>query len=193
MKQRRPTEYLAALLGAAVALVWPFGFGRRIPLLGWADLGFHELGHMLAIPFGTVIHFLAGSFTQVAVPLGLAGYFWLRLRDRLAVGLMLVWAAGSAHDVSVYVADAPYQRLALIGGQHDWAFLLGRWDMIGQAAGTATMIRLLGAGFGAAGLGVLAAPLVATVRDRHRERRLQRRFAGSRVRPVRNPPPERHA
>ena len=30
---------------------------------------------------------------------------------------VLAWAGASAWDVSVYIADAPYQRLALIGGQ----------------------------------------------------------------------------
>ncbi len=28
-------------------------------------------------------------------------------------------------DVSIYIADAPFQRLPLIGGSHDWAYLLG--------------------------------------------------------------------
>jgi hypothetical protein len=36
----------------------------------------------------------------------------------------LTWAATAARDVSVYIRDAPYQQLDLIGGEHDWAFLL---------------------------------------------------------------------
>ncbi|MGH2683624.1 MAG: hypothetical protein ACRDIX_10365 [Actinomycetota bacterium] len=35
----------------------------------------------------------------------------------------------------MYVADAPFQRLELIGGEHDWAFVLGRLEAL-DAAGT---------------------------------------------------------
>ena len=39
--------------------------------------------------------------------------------------LCLAWAGTSAHEASIYIADAPYERLELIGGYHDWAFVLG--------------------------------------------------------------------
>ena len=117
---------------------------RRVPLLGWVDLGFHELGHLLTYPFPDPVTAMMGSVAQVGVPMGLAGYFWLRLRDPLAAGLCLAWAGTSARDVAVYVADAPYERLALIGGDHDWAFLLHRWDALDSAATIATGLRALG-------------------------------------------------
>jgi hypothetical protein len=66
-----------------------------------------------------------GSVTQVLVPLGIAAYFWFARRDFLAAGLCLAWAGTSARDAAVYIADAPYERLQLIGGEHDWAFVLG--------------------------------------------------------------------
>jgi hypothetical protein len=37
--------------------------------------------------------------------------------------LCLVWAGASAWDVSVYAADAVSQRLPLVGGLHDWAYI----------------------------------------------------------------------
>ena len=57
----------------AIAMLW-FAFlaGSRVPLLGWFDLGIHELGHMITRPFGTTISFLMGSGLQVIVPFGLA-------------------------------------------------------------------------------------------------------------------------
>ena len=59
------------------------------------------------------------------MPWALAGYFLAVRRDVLGGTLCLAWAGTSAHNASVYIADAPYEALPLIGGSHDWAFLLG--------------------------------------------------------------------
>ncbi|MDF1595776.1 MAG: hypothetical protein P1T08_06730 [Acidimicrobiia bacterium] len=118
------------LSAGAVILVmafFPFVRSTRVPLLGNVDLGFHELGHLIGylIPISERLTAALGSITQIAVPLGLATYFLWWRTDRVAGGLMLAWAGTSAWDASVYIADAPYERLQLIGGDHDWAFLLG--------------------------------------------------------------------
>jgi hypothetical protein len=189
---RRPPLHLALGIGGALFLLfWPFALDRRVPLLGWVDLGFHELGHMLAIPLGTVVHFLAGSGTQMAVPLGLAVYFWVRQRDHMSAGLMMAWAAAAWQDVSVYIADAPFERLQLIGGDHDWAFLLHRWDALDQASGIASMVKFTGLMIGLAGIGVIVAPLWAAWRARARAEDIEERFADAPVRPVKNPPKAR--
>lgn len=114
-----------ALLALTAVLTWYAVRKAEVPLLDYVDLGFHELAHMLTIPFGERVHFLAGSVGQVLVPVALGGYFLWR-NDQAAAGLMGGWAATSAADVSIYVADAPTQYLPLIGGgMHDWATLLG--------------------------------------------------------------------
>jgi hypothetical protein len=124
-------------LASAGALAWCLVAGfvafvghHRIPLLSLVDLGFHELGHLVSYPFGNEVFSAAmGSIAQVAVPLGIALYFgWVR-SDPVATSVCLTWAATAARDVAVYIKDAPYQRLELIGGEHDWAFLLaGKLD-----------------------------------------------------------------
>ena len=144
---------------------------------------------MLAIPLGQVVHFIAGSLTQMLVPLGLAVYFWVSQRDRLATGLLLGWAASSFQDVSVYIADAPYQRLQLIGGRHDWAFLLGRWRLVDQAEAVASMVWLVGLLLGLIGLWTLVDPMFNQWRTGIRERRVQQRFAVAPIREVQNPSP----
>jgi hypothetical protein len=110
------------------ALAWvSYGLGRRVPLLSLVDLGFHELGHLVTYPLPwDVVTAAMGSTTQVAVPLGCALYFAFWRRDYVGAGVCTAWAGTSARDASVYVADAPYQRLELIGGEHDWAFILER-------------------------------------------------------------------
>jgi hypothetical protein len=135
------------VVGAVMCLVlgW-FAFVRevRVPLLGLVDLGFHELGHLLTYWLPDVVTAMMGSAFQIAVPLGIAGYFLWRGRDTAAGAMCLAWAGSSAQDVSVYVADAPYQRLQLIGGEHDWAFVLGHYHALNHAAAIAEWVK----GFG---------------------------------------------
>ncbi len=148
-------RYVAGVFGCALLAYFPFVQQRRVPLLGGVDLGFHELGHMLTYVF------------QVAIPAGLAAYFGLRRRDLLAAGLCLAWAGTSAVDVSVYIADAPFQRLPLIGGSHDWAYLLGpaAFGNMGGAAAIAGAVKAAGAALVLAGMGLcFRGPFVERVR-----------------------------
>jgi hypothetical protein len=118
---------VAALAWCALCGWFAFVRGTRVPLLWCVDLGFHELGHMImyAIPINQVLTAAMGSISQCAVPTGIALYFWFGRRDAVAGSVCMAWAATSFQDASVYIADAPYQRLQLIGGEHDWAFVLG--------------------------------------------------------------------
>jgi hypothetical protein len=158
---RRPAA-LAALAFCAFAGWYTYSQGHRMPLLSFADLGFHELGHlvMYVIPINQVLTAAMGSIFQVGVPLGLAAYFCWWRRDLVATPVCLAWAGTSARDVAIYVADAPVQQLELIGGEHDWAFILGpeHFDRLDEAAHYASLVR--GAGIlmlvGAAALAVWA-------------------------------------
>lgn len=149
-------------LAACGVLVW-IGIVRAspIPLLAYVDLGFHELGHLVAAPLPDLTAALAGSLAQIGVPTGLAVYFLLRQRDLLAVGLCLTWAGTSARNVAIYVADAPFQTLPLIGGQHDWAYILaGNLGAAPAIAGAVTFVAWLLAlgGMGACLLGLSLGP-----------------------------------
>ncbi len=154
---RVPMRAVQAAGGALLCLVmgwFAFVQGRDVPLLGLVNLGFHELGHMVTMWAPRLLYFAMGSINQVAVPLGLAGYFlWFR-RDGVGGGLCLAWAGTSAQNVSVYIADAPYQRLPLIGGMHDWAYILGPGQLnhLSWAAPLATAVRVFGALLVVAGL-----------------------------------------
>ena len=118
-------RYVAGLPVLALMGVNAFVRGVRVPLLGWIDLAIHEAGHVLAFPLPDIGMAAMGSGLQVAMPLLFAGVFWLKERDVLGTALCLGWAGTSFQDASIYIADAPYQRLPLIGGEHDWAWILG--------------------------------------------------------------------
>jgi hypothetical protein len=135
----------AAALAACLVLAWfPYVRHTRVPLLGLVDLGFHELGHLLTSWLPPVVTAAMGSGTQLLVPVGLAAYFLVVRGDLAGGGLCLAWAATSAYDVAVYVADAPYELLPLIGGDHDWAFVLGELNLIDHAGAIAAAVKGLG-------------------------------------------------
>lgn len=138
--QGRDIAIGCALVGFAFTLVADV----RVPILAYVDLGFHELGHFLTYWLPDPLTAMAGSVTQVAVPFGLAAYFYLFQSDRAASGLCLGWAGTSAADAARYVADAPYERLELLGGDHDWAFVLFETDLMHMAGTFAMLVRLAG-------------------------------------------------
>jgi len=118
---RVPWRNLAAAVGCAALGLLAFGRDARVPLLGWIDLCIHEAGHVATALAPPLVTAMAGSAAQVAVPLALAAAFWVVRREPLSAMLCLAWGGTSAHDAAAYIADAPYERLELIGGTHDWA------------------------------------------------------------------------
>lgn len=160
-------RYAAGIVVLAILGWYAFLRGVRVPLLGAADFGFHELGHMLFMWAPRPVQALAGSATQMGVPLALAAYF-LHRRDSFAGALMLGWAATSTQDASVYIADAPFQRLPLVGGYHDWAYLLGPgaldiMDGAGPLAGTVWVagFLMLTVAFALCVAGLIRGPIAA--------------------------------
>jgi hypothetical protein len=115
--------------------------GYTFHRLGWSSsdalshtvhLPIHEAGHFIFTPFGEWMHFLGGSLFQVVFPLAFSVSFLLR-KELFSAILVLLWCGDSLIDVSFYVGDAYHQELQLIGGEHDWAYLLGSIDKVHYA------------------------------------------------------------
>lgn len=84
----------------------------------------HEAGHVFFSPLGTTVYFLGGSLFQILTPLLIVAYVvW---KQPSLVGIPGFWLGESCVNTSVYIRDAPFQqlRLAVIGGIHDWHWLL---------------------------------------------------------------------
>lgn len=154
---RRAWHYGAALPLLLAMGVFAFVRGVDVPLLGWIDLAVHEFGHVWTFWMGRVGNLAMGVGTQVLVPLVLAIGMWRRSGDPLGAGLCLAWAGTSAQDGSVYIADAPFQRLPLIGGVHDWATLLGpqHLDALWLADDLGRLLWLIGLLLYLGGLGIV--------------------------------------
>ena len=138
-----PSRWLAGLVLVGAMWVVAFEHADRIPGLTYVNLGLHEFGHMLTYASSELTNALAGSIAQVAIPLLIAAYFFFRSGDWVAAGFCLAWAATSALEVAIYVADAPTQKLELIGESHDWAFILGPegYSAMGKSESLAHTIR----------------------------------------------------
>jgi hypothetical protein len=148
----------AALAGLLAYLT--YSRGGWIPLLSDADLAIHEFGHRLTFWAPAIVCQLAGSFLQVAAPLGLGGYFLWR-RDRFAVILMIAWATESLNNVSVYMYDATRMLLSLFGDDgsgsgHDWHNIFGETGMLSHTDFIAYLTRGLSAALFAAAIGLAA-------------------------------------
>ncbi len=153
---------VAGAVACALLGLVAFAGDRRVPLLEWIDLALHEFGHVATYALPPLVTAMMGSIAQVAIPLAIAAHFAWR-RELVSSMLCLAWAGTSARDVAVYVADAPYERLELIGGIHDWAYALGPEGLgaLDRAAALASAVH--GAGLAmvvAAVAGCLARPLL---------------------------------
>jgi hypothetical protein len=148
---------LAAAIAGLIAYL-TYSRGGWIPLLSDADLAIHEFGHRLTFWAPAIVCQLAGSFLQVAAPLGLGGYFLWR-RDRFAVILMMAWAAESFNNVSVYMYDATRMVLSLFnddgsGAGHDWHNIFGETGLLGHTDFIAYFTRGLSVALFAAAIGL---------------------------------------
>lgn len=151
--------------------MWVLAFGQddKIPGLTYVNVGLHQLGHMLTYANSDVTSGLAGSIAQVAIPLMVAIYFFLRRGDWVLAGVFLAWAATSALEVSLYVADAPKPTMEVLGDdKNDWTLILGPkgYDVMEKAPSLADTIHngaVVAAGI--AFLICLAAPLAGRRRQ----------------------------
>ena len=117
--------------------------GFLLAILDGANLIFHEAGHVLFSLFGDFMQYLGGSLMQVLIPAVCAGYFWLR-QQRASSAATLFWTGESLTNVAMYIADARRMELPLIGGDHDWNYLLDRLNLLNQAEALGRFVFVLG-------------------------------------------------
>jgi len=98
-------------------------------LLHSINLIFHEAGHTIFSIFGEFVGFLGGALGQLLIPL-IVLFAFLRQGQIFSALLMLWWFGENFIDIAPYIGDAQIQIMPLIGGQHDFAYIIGRLDMI---------------------------------------------------------------
>ncbi len=107
--------------------------GSRWCPLDWANVPFHEAGHVLLSPFGHLLHVLGGTLFQLAVPVVLAIWAIAKHRRPFVAAACAWWVGESANNVAIYMADARDLRLDLVGGgEHDWNELFYRLGVLDE-------------------------------------------------------------
>lgn len=96
------------------------------------DLIIHEAGHFFFMFFGDFIQMAGGTLMQIIFPLFIAWYFY-RNGYRMGVQLFIFWLGQNLINISVYAADANKMKLKLIGGRHDWLYLLNKLGLRQEA------------------------------------------------------------
>ncbi len=110
-------------------------------------IGWHELGHIICMPFGMFIMMAGGSIWQVLVWALIAAV--LLFRRRITQGL-LAWAVAghSLINLSRYIGDARARKLPLLFGldstHHDWWYLLSHTGLLNFDSLFAVIAALLG-------------------------------------------------
>jgi hypothetical protein len=108
------------------------------------DLFIHETGHFVFGVFGKFIGLLGGSLFQIIIPVATLLVF---ARSSLrSTPFTLYWTGHSIVNVSIYIGDAPYQRLHLISRAaiHDWRWLLNYTGTMEYAGDFALAVNAFG-------------------------------------------------
>jgi len=113
---------------------------------GGITLVFHEMGHVVFLPFGTTLTILGGTIAQLLVPVAAAAHLALRQRDWFGLAVGGSWLAFSEWNVATYMADALREELPLVslgGGEpkHDWGTLFTQWHVLNYADHFALVVR----------------------------------------------------
>ncbi len=144
-----------------------FAVDRTANPFSFLDLGIHELGHILFIPFGQFMDTAGGCLFQCIFPVvGIAAF--IQIRWYFAAIMCLPWLGLNLFDVAMYAGDARDRLLPLTAGlaglseqgsdeaydkAHDWYQILSHlhhleWDhriehVLRIAATSVTILGLL--------------------------------------------------
>lgn len=122
------------------------GYDGPFVWLHYPDLAIHETGHLLFMPFGTFLHILGGSLTQILFPAVFTAYFFWS-GQRFSSAIALFWTGQNFMDVAVYIADAQARNLPLTVDDpdaHDWWNLLGMMGLLEHDQAIAAVIHGIG-------------------------------------------------
>ncbi len=147
---------LAYLIYAAVRATQDPNF---VSLFSGITLAFHEMGHILFMPFGHTLMVAGGSITQLLIPIAAALLLLRQQRDYFGFSVGTAWLGLSALDLARYIGDARANELPLVSlgpeAEHDWFYLLGRMGWLrydtlisGSVAALGSVVLILSIAFG---------------------------------------------
>jgi hypothetical protein len=141
------TNAFIAVAAFAIICITFHWFGRHgwIPILDSANLALHEAGHPLIGLFSERAAVYGGTLFQLVFPLVFVWHFHQK-GQAPGFAASVIWFGENLFNVARYMADARAQELPLVGGDHDWTEIFGRWDVLhldGKIAGLTRVIASL--------------------------------------------------
>ena len=147
---------LAYLIYAAVRTIQDPDYTS---LFSGITLAFHEMGHILFMPFGHTLMVAGGSITQLVIPIAAALLLLRQQRDYFGFSVGTAWLGLSALDLARYIGDARALELPLVSlgpeAEHDWFYWLGRMGWLrydtriaGAVAALGSVVLILSIAFG---------------------------------------------
>ncbi len=121
-------EYWWGYILSAFAIYFLVNRGNYT-FLDFVDLLIHEPGHLIFGLFGEFAQFFGGTLMQIFLPLMMAIMFFIKGK-KLLTQLFLFWLGHNFINISVYVDDANKMKLKIIGGIHDWNWILNQIGLI---------------------------------------------------------------
>ena len=113
-------------------------------LVNFADLLFHEGGHVIFEVFGEYLGMWGGTLMQLLIPLVLAIHFFRQGQD-FSARVILCWFGQNFFHIAPYIKDARAQALPLVGGGiHDWNTILGRAGLLNLDQGIGNAVWWVG-------------------------------------------------
>jgi hypothetical protein len=116
----------------------------HVMLVDAVNVIIHEAGHFFFRPFGYVPYFMGGSIFQILFAFGITLFVWFKQREYTAYPLF--WTGWNMMHVAVYISDAPFRKLHLLGKgcMHDWYVLMNRLDLMDDAVTIGAVVHWLG-------------------------------------------------
>ncbi len=150
--------FLASLTYSLATDYQNTGTRNQVSFVIWVidtiDLFIHEAGHPAFGIFGRFMEFLGGSLLQLIIPIATVIVFSKTTLRSLP--FTLYWTGQSAVNISIYIGDAPFQRLHLISRYaiHDWRWILGYTGTLEYAEDFSSAVNAAGIITCLAGIGI---------------------------------------
>ncbi|MEW6011967.1 MAG: hypothetical protein AB1602_01060 [Elusimicrobiota bacterium] len=119
-------------------------YDNYFSFLDYINLCFHEAGHVFLGFLGETIGFMGGTISQIFWPTFITIYFY-KTGQIFSSKISLYWVGENFLNISIYIADAQKQELPLVGGgEHDWAYLLNKFQLIKYTDNISKAVFILG-------------------------------------------------
>jgi hypothetical protein len=117
--------------------------GHEPYILQNANVVIHEAGHTILGFFGEFTQFLGGTIFQILFP-SLFIFYFFKQSELFSASIVIWWLGVNLFEIGTYAADAQTQLLPLIGGEHDWAYILGHLNMLQQSLFVGKIFHIAG-------------------------------------------------